>query len=93
MAELKKIKVGVIGTGAIAQIAHFPILAAMPDVEISAIYSRTNAHAQQSAQRYGAKKACETFQQFMDTDMDCAVLLTPKTVRQEYLIPLMEFGF
>lgn len=90
MAELKKIKVGVIGTGAIAQIAHFPILAAMPEVEISAVYSRTYAHAQQSAQRYGAKKACETFQEFMDTDMDCAVLLTPKTVRQEYLIPLME---
>lgn len=90
MAETKKFKVGVIGTGAIAQIAHFPILAAMPEVEISAIYSRTFAHAQESARRYGAKKACKSFKEFLDTEMNCAVLLTPKTVRKEYLIPLME---
>lgn len=86
----RKIRVGVIGTGSIAQIAHFPILATMSEVEISAVYSRTYEHALSSAQRYGAIKACKTFHEFLNTDLDCAVLLTPKTVRSEYILPLLE---
>ncbi len=86
----KKIKVGVIGTGKIAQIAHFPILASLPEVEIAAVYSRSHAHALDSARRYGAKKACATFEEFLLSDLDCAVLLTPKTVRREYLPKLLE---
>jgi virulence factor len=89
MSESGKIRVGVIGTGAIAKIAHFPVLAAMPEVEISAVYSRTFEHAKACAANFGAVKACETFGEFLDTELDCAVLLTPKTVRREYLVPLM----
>jgi virulence factor len=86
----KKIRVGVVGTGAIAHIAHFPVLASLPDVEISAIYSRRFEKAQQAALQYGGKKACESFDEFLDTELDCAVVLTPKTVRREYLIPLLD---
>lgn len=88
--EQRKIRVGVIGTGAIAQIAHFPVLASMPDVEIAAVYSRTYQNAERAAARFGAKKACKTFDEFLDTELDCAILLTPKTVRREYLLPLLE---
>lgn len=85
-----KIKVGVIGTGAIAQIAHFPVLAAMPDIEITAVLSRQYENAVRTARQYGALKACETLEDFLEQEMDCAVLLTPKTVRQQYLVPLLE---
>jgi virulence factor len=90
MTERNRTKVGVIGTGAIAQVAHFPILASMPDVEISAVYSRTFQNAERAASRFGAKKACKTFDEFLNTDLDCAVLLTPKTIRTEYLLPLLD---
>jgi virulence factor len=92
MSETQKIRVGVVGAGAIAKIAHFPVLAAMPEVEISAVYSRTFEHAQACAASFGAVKACETFGEFLDTELDCAVLLTPKTVRKEYLMPLLTRG-
>lgn len=86
----RQLKVGVIGTGSIAQIAHFPVLATLPDVEISAIYSRTYENALSSARRFGAKKACRSFDEFLNENLDCAVLLTPKTVRLEYLPELLE---
>ncbi|HSK68962.1 MAG TPA: Gfo/Idh/MocA family oxidoreductase [Candidatus Limnocylindria bacterium] len=89
---MKKVRVGVIGTGAIAQVAHFPVLASLPEVELAAVYSRTYEHALASAQRYGAEKACRTFGEFLDAGLDCAVLLTPKTVRAEYLPALLENG-
>ncbi|MBC7261541.1 MAG: Gfo/Idh/MocA family oxidoreductase, partial [Chloroflexi bacterium] len=53
-------------------------------------YSRTYQNAERAAARFGAKKACKTFAEFLDTELDCAVLLTPKTVRKEYLLPLLE---
>ncbi len=86
----RKIRVGVIGTGAIAQIAHFPVLAALPNVEITAVLSGHYENAERTARQFGAQKACTDFKDFLDQEMDCAVLLTPKTVRREYLIPLLE---
>jgi virulence factor len=62
----------------------------MPDVEISAIYSRRYEKALEAKARYGAVKACETFEEFLNTDLDCAVLLTPKTVRKQYLVPMLD---
>lgn len=86
----KVLRVGVVGAGAIAQIAHLPVLAAMPDVHISAIYSRTFEKAKRAAEQFGAEKACRTFGEFLNTNLDCAVLLTPKNVRQEYLPQLID---
>lgn len=86
----KKIRVGVIGTGAIAHVAHFPTLASLPEVEIAAIYSQFYKDSLAAQRQYGATKACETFEEFLKQDLDAAVLLTPKTVRKQYLIPLME---
>ena len=92
MAEDRKVKVGVIGTGAIARVAHFPVLTAMTDVELTAVYSGHYENARAAAERYGVKQACERLEDFLDAGLDCAFLLTPKTVRSEYLLPLMERG-
>ena len=92
MAENKKVKVGVIGTGAIAKVAHFPVLTALPDVELTAVYSGHYEKALAAAERYGVKKACARFEDFLDAELDCAFLLTPKTVRSDYLLPLMDRG-
>lgn len=88
----KKLRVGFVGTGSIAQVAHFPVAAALPDVEIAAIYSGHYENAVAAASRFGGQKACKTFDEFLNSDLDCALLLTPKTVRREYLLPMLESG-
>jgi len=90
MPQIKKLKIGVIGTGKIAHVAHLPVLASLPDVEISAILSARYEDALCAAAQYGAKKACATLDEFLSEELDCAVLLTPKTVRKQYLVPLLE---
>ena len=85
-----KIKVGVIGTGAIANIAHFPVLSSLPEVSLQAIYDIQYEKALEAKNRYGAVMACRTIEEFLNQDLDCAVLITPNNVRKEYLVPLMD---
>lgn len=88
----KKIKVGVIGAGAIAHVAHLPSLASMEDVEIGAVLSGHFDKAEAAARQFGARKAVRNLDELLKEDLDCALLLTPKTVRREYLVPLLEAG-
>lgn len=90
--EKRKIRVGFIGTGAIAHAAHFPVIASLPEAEIAAVYSGHYEKAQAAATRYGAQKACKSFDEFLKCDLDCALLLTPKTVRRQYLLPMLKSG-
>jgi len=86
----KKIRVGVIGAGKIAKIAHFPVLSSLPDVELTALFSRTPDKAEFLSKQFGVKKTVSTFEEFLKEDMDCVVLLTPKTVRKQYIPALLE---
>lgn len=90
MSESKKIKVGVIGAGSIAYAAHFPSLASFEDVEISVIMDSRLEQAQAACSRYGCSMATSDMNEFLKQNLDAAILLTPKTVRKEYLFPLLE---
>ncbi len=86
----KKVRVGVIGTGAIADIAHFPSLKANRDVELVSVISGNMELANEAVRRYGIGHAVETLDEMLKLGVDCVFLLTPKTIRKQYLIPLME---
>jgi virulence factor len=44
-------RIAVIGAGGIAQKAYLPLLAVMPDVEITGIFSRTQARVNETCRR------------------------------------------
>ena len=90
MSEQKKMRIGIIGAGSIAHSAHFPVFSSFEDVEVAAVMNRTYEKAEQACRQYGFGKAVKTFDEFLNQDLDAAVLLTPKTVRKEYLVPLLE---
>ena len=90
--EREKIRIGIIGTGAIAHVAYFPSLISMDDVEIEAVLSKHFENAEVASRQCGAKKAVHDLSEFLDQGLNAAILLTPKTVRSEYLIPLVEAG-
>ena len=87
---MKKVRVGIIGTGAIAQAAHFPALMGMEDVEIVGVLGSSKAKSEKPARRYGIPVPAENLDELLKQDLDAAVLLTPKTIRKEYLKPLTE---
>ena len=86
----RKLRVGVIGTGAIAHNAHFPSLASFEDVEVAAVLGGHYENAEKAVRQYGFKKAVRSLDEFLAEDLDAAVLLTPKTVRSEYVLPILE---
>lgn len=86
----KKVRVGVIGTGAIADIAHFPSLKSNKNVELVSVISGNMDLANEAVRRYGIGQAVTTLDEMLKTGVDCVFLLTPKTIRKQYLIPLME---
>jgi len=73
----KKFKVGVIGVGSIAQIAHLPILKERYDVELVGVMAKHHENALHAQQQYGFKTAAEDFHEFLDLDLDCAFVAFP----------------
>ncbi|MEZ3433979.1 MAG: Gfo/Idh/MocA family oxidoreductase [Lachnospiraceae bacterium] len=88
----KVIKAGVIGLGHIAHIAELPALSEMEHVEIAAVYSRSDSSVEVAMCKYKIGKGCRSFEEFMNTEMDCAFVLTPKTAHYEYVISLLDKG-
>jgi len=86
----KRIKVGVVGLGKIAHIAELPALAEMNNVDIVAVFARTEKSMEFAASKYKIEKLCNTFEEFLDTEMDCAFVLTPKTTHYEYVIQILK---
>lgn len=86
----KKVRIGIIGTGSIARAAHFPALMGMEDVEIAGVLGSSREKSEATARRYGVPCAAGNLEELLRLDLDAAVLLTPKTVRREYLQPLLE---
>ena len=54
---MKKIRVGIIGCGGIANGKHMPVLAKMPEVEMVAFCDLIQSRAEEAAQKYGVKNA------------------------------------
>lgn len=88
----RKIRVGVIGLGHIAHIAELPALAEQPDVEIVAAYARSARSIETAMSKYKIARGCRSFEEFLEVEMDCAFVLTPKTTHHDYVIPLLEKG-
>lgn len=87
--EQKKVRVGVIGAGSIAYAAHFPALTSFDDVEIATVLSEPYETATKAAKHFGVGHVSKDLNDFLAQDLDAAVLLTPKTIRKQYLVPLL----
>lgn len=88
----KKIRVGIVGLGHIAHIAELPALAEMKQIEITAAYDYSYEAVEAAMAKYKIGKGCRSFEEFLETEMDCAFVLTPKTTHYDYVIPLLEKG-
>lgn len=88
----RKVRIGIIGTGSIARAAHFPAFQNIDDAEIVGVLGSSREKSLATAARYGVPHAAGNLDELLKLDLDAAVLLTPKTVRKEYLRPLLDAG-
>ena len=75
MENNRKLRIGVIGCGAIAQRRHLPEYADREDVQIVAVYNRTREKAEEASRLYGGK-ICRSIEELVSMDLDAVSVCT-----------------
>lgn len=74
---MDKVKVGVIGCGYMAQMAHIPCLAAHPQVEIVALCDFRKEVADALCRKWNIQHSTASVEQLLAMDVDAVFVLTP----------------
>jgi len=86
-------KVGVVGTGAIAQVVHLPTLSQLPGVKVRSVCDVDRNKAQALASRFGIERVCGTEQELWDDDgLDGVILCAPSHLHEPQAIAALEAG-
>ena len=61
--EIKKIGIGVIGAGSIAEIGHFPSIAEIPEAVLIAACDPVEKYRENAVKKWGAKAVYKDYQE------------------------------
>ena len=86
------IRLAVIGTGAISQVVHVPILAEREDVDLVALADTDAAKADTIARRFDIAEVIEVEAALSREDLDGVVLCTPNQTHEEMALEALEAG-
>jgi predicted dehydrogenase len=87
------VRIGVLGTGAIAQVAHLPILTRMRGVEVVAIGDMDRGKAATIGERFGVRRVHHSLEALLaDPDVEAVVLCTPNDRHEEQVIAALQAG-
>jgi len=86
------IRLAVVGTGAISQIVHVPILAEREDVELVALADTDSLKAETIARRFGVAEVTDSEQVLTRDDLDGVFLCTPNHTHEEMALQALEAG-
>ncbi|KCZ71730.1 putative dehydrogenase [Candidatus Methanoperedens nitroreducens] len=90
---MKKIKLAIIGCGAVAEVFHIPTLQRMPEFEIVALVDANEERAKELKNKYSLN--CETFSDYkkvLSKDIDAVFILTPPKFHSQIAIECAEAG-
>lgn len=86
--QVSSIRVGVVGCGQMAQLAHLPCLAAHSDVSIAGLCDPNRSVAELVAGDYAIPYTTQSFHELLSQELDAVVLLTPGGTH----LPLLELA-
>jgi len=87
------IRVGVIGAGAISQVAHLPVLRRLPGVEVAAICDNDVGKAQALAARFEVKDTYDDIEEVLRyANVDAVVICTPNHLHEIHVTSALAAG-
>lgn len=92
---MKKLKIGIIGCGGIANGKHMPALSRIPEVEMAAFCDIVEERAQKAAKEYGVKgaKVYTDYKELLaDESLDVVHVLTPNREHSFITVDALEAG-
>src|ERR1700682_2288685 len=82
----ERLKVGIIGGGAIAQVAHLPVLKKMKGVEVQAICDTDLPKARALADRFAVKDAFDDIEELLRYEtLDAIVICSPTHLHESHI--------
>lgn len=86
------IRIGIIGTGAISQVVHLPILAERDDVDLVAVADSDVHKAEVISRRFSVPVVMDPKDLIHFDELDALVLCTPNDTHEEMAIEALEAG-
>ena len=86
-------RIGIVGAGAIAQLAHLPVLSKMRGVAITAICDNDRNKARALADRFGIPDALTDIEDLLELDaVDAVVIATPNHLHEPHTLRALAAG-
>lgn len=83
----ERVRIGVIGAGAIAQLAHLPVLSKMRGVELAAVCDNDRPKARALADRFGIADAFTDIEDLLELDeLDAVIVATPNHLHEPHAL-------
>ena len=83
----ERLKVGIIGGGAITQVAHLPVLKKLKTIEVQAICDTDLPKARALADRFGVKDAFDDIEDLLRFEaLDAVVICSPNHLHESHIL-------
>lgn len=90
---MEPVRIGVVGLGWIAQVAHLPVLQKLPDADLVAVCDRDRGKARLVAEKFGLKKVyTDVRQMFEQEPLDAVVVSTSTDAHKEVALAAIQAG-
>ncbi|MDD3725880.1 MAG: Gfo/Idh/MocA family oxidoreductase [Candidatus Ratteibacteria bacterium] len=89
---MEKLKVGIIGTGGIAQLTHIPSLKRIEGVETTAIADVNQEKLRYVGEKFGIRYTFTDWEKLLETDIDAVIICSPNALHAEQSIKAMRSG-
>lgn len=86
------LRIGIIGAGKIVERAHLPLLCAMPDVAVVAVFDPQLSRAEALASQFNIPHTCVQIEQLLELELDIAVVACPNYLHAPMSIAPLEAG-
>jgi predicted dehydrogenase len=87
------IRIGVVGVGAIAQIAHIPVLAKMRGAQLVALCDNDGPKARSLADRFGVPDVFTDIEDLLEFDeLDAVIIATPNHLHEPHVLSALQAG-
>lgn len=92
MTDGRPLRVGIVGTGAVAQLVHLPLCTERTDVEVAALADADTGKASALAERFEVDRVETTEVLLRDDELDGVILCTPNHLHEAEAIAALEAG-
>ena len=90
--NVDRVRVGIIGTGAISQVVHLPILTERTDVTVAGVCDVDQPKAEAIAERFGVRHVVTDEELIADSEVDAVIICTPTYLHERLAVAALNAG-